>query len=167
MPNQQQWDRVYIEQMEHFAQNMSRGKRLKVGCLLVLNNRPLANGLNGMPSGGSNNLENYEVNKKYEHSNPDKWEVTTQEDYASYIDSYRRITTKPETIHAEFNAIGYCAKEGISTKGATIYQTDSPCLSCAKLLYTAGIAKVIYRRKYRDETGLEFLDSVGIKHEQI
>ena len=37
-------------------------------------------------------------------------------------------------IHAEQNAIGYAARNGIQTEGCAIYCTQSPCISCAKLV---------------------------------
>lgn len=60
------------------------------------------------------------------------------------------------TIHAEMNAILYCAKEGISVKGATAYITHFPCLNCTKALIQAGIAKIVYKHDYRiDDYALE------------
>jgi len=49
---------------------------------------------------------------------------------------YRRV------IHAEMNAIGLAAREGISLKGCHLYCTHFPCLECAKLISTAGIVSV-------------------------
>ena len=60
------------------------------------------------------------------------------------------------TIHAEMNALLYCAKEGISVKGATAYITHFPCLNCTKALIQAGISKVVYKNDYRiDDYALE------------
>ncbi len=60
------------------------------------------------------------------------------------------------TIHAEMNALLYCAKEGISVKGATAYITHFPCLNCTKALIQAGIAKIVYKHDYRiDDYALE------------
>ena len=60
------------------------------------------------------------------------------------------------TIHAEMNALLYCAKEGISVKGATAYITHFPCLNCTKALIQAGISKVVYKHDYRiDDYALE------------
>ena len=43
------------------------------------------------------------------------------------------------TIHAEMNALLYCAKEGISVKNCIVYVTHFPCLNCTKALVQAGI----------------------------
>src|SRR6185503_20734042 len=43
----------------------------------------------------------------------------------------------PEVVHAELNSLGKCLEQGLSTKGATMYVTLSPCLECSKLLVRA------------------------------
>ena len=68
------------------------------------------------------------------------------------------------TIHAEMNALLYCAKEGISVKGATAYITHFPCLNCTKALIQAGIAKVVYKHGYRiDDYALELFRKNNIE----
>lgn len=46
--------------------------------------------------------------------------------------------------HAEANAIAFAAREGIRTKGCTIYVTHFPCSSCARTLIQAGIWRVVH-----------------------
>ena len=53
------------------------------------------------------------------------------------------------TIHAEMNALLYCAKEGISVKGCKAYVTHFPCLNCTKALIQAGISEIYYMNSYR------------------
>ena len=68
------------------------------------------------------------------------------------------------TIHAEMNALLYCAKEGISVKGATAYITHFPCLNCTKALIQAGIAKIVYKHDYRiDDFALELFRKNNIE----
>ena len=67
------------------------------------------------------------------------------------------------TIHAELNAVAWAARIGVSTYGATIHCTTSPCLVCAKSLISAGIKKVVYRDEYRDASGIHLLkDSMEV-----
>jgi len=67
------------------------------------------------------------------------------------------------TIHAEENALLYCAKEGIPVKGCTIYITHFPCLNCTKSIIQAGITKVYYKEDYRiDEYALELFKNNNI-----
>ncbi|MGL4772312.1 MAG: deoxycytidylate deaminase [Clostridium sp.] len=72
------------------------------------------------------------------------------------------------TVHAEINAISYCAKEGISLKGTTLYVTHFPCLNCTKSIIIAGISKVFYRNDYRiDEYALKLFKDNNISVEKI
>lgn len=65
--------------------------------------------------------------------------------------------TKEEVVHAEQNAILFCAKNGISTNDCEIYVTTSPCATCAKMIIMSGIKRVFYKEKYRCREGLDLL----------
>ncbi|MFR2844142.1 MAG: deoxycytidylate deaminase [Finegoldia magna] len=72
------------------------------------------------------------------------------------------------TIHAEMNALLYCAKEGIAVNGCICYVTHFPCLNCTKSLIQAGISKIYYHEAYRvDEYAIELLDRNNIEYIQI
>ena len=72
------------------------------------------------------------------------------------------------TIHAEMNALLYCAIEGIAVKGCICYVTHFPCLNCTKSLIQAGISKIYYHEAYRvDEYAIELLDRNNIEYVQI
>ena len=72
------------------------------------------------------------------------------------------------TIHAEMNALLYCAKEGISVNGCKAYVTHFPCLNCTKSLIQAGIKEIYYREAYRvDEHAIELLKRNKISYEKI
>lgn len=72
------------------------------------------------------------------------------------------------TIHAEMNALLYCAKEGIAVKGCNCYVTHFPCLNCTKSLIQAGISKIYYHEAYRvDDYAIELLDRNNIEYVQI
>lgn len=72
----------------------------------------------------------------------------------------------PEVVHAELNSMGKCLEQGLSTKGATMYVTLSPCLECAKLLVRGGIKRVVYRDEYRLTTGIDYLKKYNVEVEQ-
>ncbi|MFC0182426.1 cytidine/deoxycytidylate deaminase family protein [Pseudarcicella hirudinis] len=72
-------------------------------------------------------------------------------------------------LHAEQNAILYAAKNGASIEGATIYVTLSPCIACARIIFSMKIKKVIFLDSYaqykgipKDE-GVEFLRKFGVE----
>lgn len=46
--------------------------------------------------------------------------------------------------HAEANLVAFAAREGISTKGCTVFVTHHPCASCARTLIQAGVRQVIF-----------------------
>lgn len=75
-------------------------------------------------------------------------------------------------IHAEQNAILYAVKNKASVEGSTLYVTLSPCLACARIIYTAGIEKVIYLNSYAThkgiatDEGVDFLRKFGISVEK-
>ena len=51
-------------------------------------------------------------------------------------------------LHAEENAILYAVKNGADLEGSTLYVTLSPCLPCARIIFSSGIKKVIYLNSY-------------------
>ena len=52
------------------------------------------------------------------------------------------------TIHAEQNAICQAARYGISLEGAYLYCKMEPCRTCALLIVSVGIRRVVARRLY-------------------
>ena len=117
--------------------SLSSAKRLKVGAVVVKDNRIISIGYNGTPSGWDNNCED-------EHGN-----------------------TKPEVIHAEANAILKLAASNESGKDAAIFITHAPCINCAKLIQGSGISSVYYREQYRDQDGINFLKASFVAVEQV
>ena len=75
--------------------------------------------------------------------------------------------TKWYVLHAEANAIMKVASSTQSCAGATLYVTLSPCTDCSKLIYQAGIVRVVYIDQYKDTTGIQFLKDAGVEVVQI
>ena len=75
-------------------------------------------------------------------------------------------------LHAEENAILYAVKNGSAISGATLYLTLSPCLACARIIYTTGIKKVLFLSSYAAykglpaDEGVEFLRQFNVEVEQ-
>lgn len=71
-------------------------------------------------------------------------------------------------LHAEQNAILYAVKNGAKLEGATMYVTLSPCLPCARLIFSAGIKAVFYFKSYAAykgfpaDEGVDFLNRFGV-----
>ena len=128
-------------QAAHLYAGLSTARRLKVGALVVKDDRIISIGYNGMPTGWDNNCE-YEL----EDGN---------------------IKTKPEVLHAETNALAKLARSTESGLDADLFVTHSPCLDCAKLIYQSGIKRVYYALAYRDDSGISFLKNSGVEVEQL
>jgi dCMP deaminase len=135
---------AFMETAQTFAE-LSHARRLKVGAIVVKEDRIISIGYNGMPSGWDNNCE----------------------DEFLHEDGSTTLRTKPEVLHAETNAIAKLAKSNDSGNGATMFITHSPCIECAKLIYQSGIDHVVYMQKYRDDAGVEFLKQSGVTVEQV
>lgn len=52
------------------------------------------------------------------------------------------------TVHAEQNAICQAAKNGVSVNGATLYCRMTPCRTCAMLIISSGIKRIVCESKY-------------------
>lgn len=134
----------YFATIAEETAKLSSAIKLQVGCVIVKDNRILSVGYNGTPSGWDNECE--EVIK---WPNGD----------------IKFLTTKPEVLHAEANALMKLCQSTESSEGATLFVTHTPCIECAKLIYQAGISQVYYINQY-DATkgcGQEFLEKAGIE----
>ena len=120
---------------------LSYAKRKKVGAVLVKDNRIISVGFNGQPTGWDNCCEDVM---------PDG-----------------SLVTKPTVIHAEANALFWCAKTEIITNNSTIYLTLSPCATCALGLIQSGIKRVVYLEEYRDLSGVEVLKQCNIEVQKL
>jgi dCMP deaminase len=128
----------YFIQFANLAATRSTCIRRQVGAVLVRNKHILSTGYNGAPA----NMDH----------------CTTK--------TCLRLTTgvKPgerhelcRGVHAEQNAIIQCALHGLSSRNSTLYVTHSPCTICAKMLINAGVKRVVIKRKYPDEDGIQLL----------
>ena len=159
--------KAYMDVARRFAE-LSHARRLKVGAIVVKDDRIISIGYNGMPSGWDNDCED----KLWMDQDAGGWlspnEIAERWPYVEYNEDaeeeYRyALKTKPEVLHAESNAIAKLAKSNESGDGSDLFVTHSPCLECAKLIYQSGIRRVYYGENYRDDSGLKFLEKSGIE----
>lgn len=119
--------------------------RLSVAAVLMRDGRPVASGWNGVPPGAKHCCDKF----------ADFSEVDMQTLHGHF--------SMHNEIHAETNAIGFAARNGIATEDTDMFVTYSPCLPCAKQIHAAGIRHVYYSKKYdRDPDGPTFLHKHGI-----
>ena len=116
---------------------LSHCKRRQVGALIVKDKMIISDGYNGTPTGFENPCEDDEGYTKW------------------YV------------LHAEANAIAKVSGSTQSTIGATLYITLSPCRECSKLIFQSGIKRIVYSKKYKDQSGIEFLLKSGVEVKYI
>ena len=116
---------------------LSHCSRKQVGAIIVRDGMIISDGFNGTPSGFDNCCEN--------DQGETHWYV----------------------LHAEANAILKVAKSTHNCQGATLYLTLSPCQDCSKLVVQSGISKVVFVKRYKDESGIQFLENAGVEVVQI
>ncbi len=143
------FDDIFMELAVNLAKRSHCIKR-HVGAVLTKDTRIISIGYNGPPSGT--------------HNCDEEWpEIGCPRDSKGGCSL---------AIHAEQNAILYAVKNKTSVDGATLYVTLSPCLACARIIFTMGIEKVIYLNSYAkfkgiaNDEGIDFLTKFGVRSEQ-
>lgn len=122
-----------------------------VGTVIALEGRIIGTGYNGAPAGMPH--------CRHRCNCPP---TVPQASFQGHAGNCSAMKPCKESVHAEANAIAFCAKHGLATGGADLYTTLGPCYVCAQLIVNSGIKRVIYRQKYRDKSGLELLDRAGV-----
>ena len=137
---------IYMELAENLAKR-SHCVKAKVGAVLTKDTRIISVGYNGPPAGTHNCDEEYPKD-------------------GCPRDSKGSCSL---ALHAEQNAILYASKNNVSIEGCTLYVTLSPCISCARIIFTIGIKKVYYKKSYSDfkglptDEGVDFLRKFGVE----
>ncbi|MCP2731001.1 deoxycytidylate deaminase [Limnofasciculus baicalensis] len=133
------WDEYFL-MLAKLAATRSSCLAFPVGAVIVKNKQVLATGYNGPPTGAAH---------------------CTDQGYCypglSSCDASKIMPSR--AVHAEANAIAQAAKHGILTDGSSIYVTLEPCLSCLKLIISAGIKEVFYETSFNSGESLLIRDS--------
>ncbi|WP_028298756.1 deoxycytidylate deaminase [Olivibacter sitiensis] len=144
------FDEIYMNLALELSKR-SHCVKAKVGAVLAKDTRIISIGYNGPPSGTHNCDEEWPEN-------------------GCPRDTKGSCSL---ALHAEENAILFAVKNGAGLQGATLYTTLSPCLPCARLIYSAGISKVYFRysyaqfKGYASDEGVDFLNRFGVNAEQF
>ena len=144
--NKPDFDTIFMELAENLARR-SHCIKAQVGAVLVKDTRIISIGYNGPPAGTHNCDEEF----------PESGCPRDSKGSCSLA------------LHAEQNAILYAVKNGSNIEGSTLYVTLAPCISCARVIYTMKISKVLYLHSYAAykgigvEEGVEFLRRFGVE----
>jgi dCMP deaminase len=121
--------------------------KAQVGAVLTKDTRIISIGYNGPPAGT--------------HNCDEEWPET-----GCPRDSKNSCSL---ALHAEENAILYAVKNGADLNGSTLYLTLSPCLACARIIFSSGIKKVWFKNSYAEykgllnDEGVDFLNKFGVE----
>ena len=131
------WD-TYFMDIASLVSVRATCERLKVGSVVVKENKVISTGYNGSPLGEEHCID-----------------VGCLMDKGSCI----------RTIHSELNAIMNSVKNGVDIVGSVIYVTHFPCYNCAKHIVQAGIKEVVYKEDYRNkEEVYQLFKSSGVRY---
>lgn len=142
------FDDIFMELARSLALR-SHCVRAQVGAVLTRETRIISIGYNGPPAGTHNCDEEFV-------------------DTGCPLDGRGSCSL---ALHAEQNAILYAAKIGADMAGGTLYVTLSPCMACARVIYTMGIRRVVYHASYAAykglpvDEGIAFLQTFGVQVE--
>lgn len=143
------FDDIYMELAVNLAKRSHCVKR-HVGAVLAKDTRIISVGYNGPPSGTHN----------------------CDEEFPEHGCSKDSKGSCSLAIHAEHNAILFAVKNKTSVQDSTLYVTLSPCIACARIIYTMGIKRAVYLNSYakykglEEDEGVEFLKKFGVVVEQ-
>ena len=144
------WDEYFMKIVDATALRAScdRGQS---GAVIAKDNRVLSTGYVGNPSG----IEHCdEVGHSYRY-------IIEQD--ANRTTTFHEGRHCISTVHAEANAICNAARNGVATKGATMYCTMMPCFNCSKLIIQAGIIRIIAKFNYHhSKNSLVLFDKLNI-----
>lgn len=140
----------------------SHAEKMKVGAVAVRERRILLCGFNGTPAGTSNVCEETQFPSETDLAWMTPEELSQSFPYINSRGERYALVTRYDVLHAEENLILYAAKKGIALYECDLYCTHLPCLHCARMIFGAGIRRVVYREAYRDREGERFLRGVGL-----
>ena len=131
-------------EITHLITSRSTCLRRKVGALLVKDKRILSTGYNGPPRRLPHCEETGCLRDKLKIPSGERQEIC-------------------RGLHAEQNAIIQAALYGTGVKGAVLYCTHQPCLTCAKMIINVGIRKIVFQGNYPDPLASEMLKMANVK----
>ncbi|WP_374755934.1 deoxycytidylate deaminase [Emticicia agri] len=140
------FDEIFMNLAKNLAQR-SHCVKAQVGAVLTKDTRIISIGYNGPPSGTHNCDEDF----------PEEGCPRDSKGSCSLA------------LHAEQNAILYASKNGANLEGSTLYVTLSPCIACARVIFSMKIKKVFFMESYARykgipvDEGVEFLRKFGIE----
>lgn len=143
------WDEYFLEVMHALAKRATCD-RGRTACVIVRDHQIIASGYVGSPPGLPHCDEVGHLMKQITH------------------DDGTKTSHCMRTIHAEQNAICQAAKRGVSVDGTTLYCKLAPCRTCAMLLISSGIKRIVAEFRYQaGGEAEEMLKQAGVSLEFV
>lgn len=114
------WAKFWMKMASEMA-TRSTCSRLKVGCIIVRDNRVLVSGFNGALPG---------------RQHCDEIGCLVYENHCV------------RSVHSEENCVAQAALHGVTLENSWAYVTHLPCVRCFKILLAAGVNRVYYKEDY-------------------
>jgi dCMP deaminase len=139
------WDEYFLGLVDQVA-SRATCDRGRSGCVVVRNKRIICTGYVGSPSGLPH----------CDEAGHDMKQLIDEDGTA------RQHCVR--TVHAEQNAICQAARYGLQLDGTTLYCSMEPCRVCAMLIASAGIARVVAKRRYHaGQDTRQILSAAGVE----
>lgn len=123
------WDEYFLDRVQQNA-CMSTCLTRKVGAVLTRGNRIVSDGFNGNLPG-------------HPHCDQGGCPRCNDPHVVSGVGLERCFC-----VHAETNVVSYCARNGVSMEGTTLWLPCTPCLDCFKLVASSGVSEIVYAEPY-------------------
>lgn len=136
------WHKYFMDIAEMVA-SRSTCLRRQVGAVAEKNKKIVASGYNGAPAGVKHCEKRGCLREEKKIPSGERHELCW-------------------AVHAEANVVAQAALHGDTLAGSTVYVTVQPCVTCVKLLVSAGVVKVIYKGDYPDELALEIASEASL-----
>jgi dCMP deaminase len=143
LPKRPSWDEYFL-QVAELVSRRSTCLRRKVGAVAVTDKRILSTGYNGAPSGLTHCAEIGCLREKLKIPSGQRQELC-------------------RALHAEQNVIIQGLLHKVDLRGSVLYVTNQPCVTCSKMLISAGIKEIVILEGYPDELARDMLKEAKIK----
>ena len=145
-PKRPSWDEFFMQQALGLAKRSTCIRR-KIGAVMAVGKRVVAQGYNGTVSGDSHCLD-----------------IGCLKDQHNIPSGQRQEFCR--AVHAEQNLFLQLAEHGVAVRlsdNPKVYCTTFPCHVCAKMLVGIGVKEIYYIEGYPDELSQQLFDRMKVR----
>lgn len=144
----------YFMGMACYVSSRSTCLKLQTGAVIVKNKKVISTGYNGSVQGAEHCDEYW--HKQATDNNKCIEDFLQTDEFLTAHHEWAKFNE----LHGEANALSQAECNIID---AQMYSVYSPCIECAKMIFSRGISTVFYLHEYqRDRTGIDFLEKHNV-----